>query len=496
MSKKPSERYFVSIICPTYNRRNFLPYLIHQFNYQTYPQLYMELIILDDSAISNQDLIDKYKQNNIRYIYLDKRKLLGEKRNILNSLAKEKADVIICFDDDDYYSSERVAHTVDKFKKNPKMLIAGCSKYNIYYIETDEILEYGPYSTYHGINSTFGYKKEYLNNHSYKNTDMLCEDAYFTNNFSEPMIQLEPNKVILCIAHANNAIDKEKNKHIGKKINIKINNFFKNSDKKILEWIKEFKTIKRKNKFVSVVCPTYNRRNFLPNLIHQFNYQTYPQSDMELLIIDDSKESNQDLINQYEQKNIRYIFLEERIPLGKKRNMLNSIVQKECKTDIIVCFDDDDYYSPERVEHAVKTLNNYPQIMIAGSSIIHIYYTGHKEIIEFGPYTQYHATNGTFAYKVEYLITHSYEDEKTMAEESYFTNQFREPLVQLDYKKVMLCISHNTNTVDKEKFKTTGKKCNIKLEEFFNINDNKMIEFIKVLDEERYNLALSNNNRP
>ena len=95
--------------------------------------------------------------------------------------------------------------------------------------------------------------------------------------------------------------------------------------------------------------------------------------------------------------------------------------------------------------------------------------------------------------KIEYLINHSYDDEKTMAEESFFTNKFTEPLIQLDYKKVMLCISHNTNTVDKEKFKTTGKKCNIKLEEFFNINDNKMIEFIKVLDEERYNLALTNN---
>ena len=39
----------VFIIVPTYNRRSFLPILIHQFSYQTYPSDLLNMIILDDS---------------------------------------------------------------------------------------------------------------------------------------------------------------------------------------------------------------------------------------------------------------------------------------------------------------------------------------------------------------------------------------------------------------------------------------------------------------
>ncbi len=73
--------------------------------------------------------------------------------------------------------------------------------------------------------------------------------------------------------------------------------------------------------FVSVICPTYNRRQFLPNLIHQFNYQTYPQEYMELIILDDSPESNADIIPS--QANIKYTHLKEKLILGKKRNLIN-----------------------------------------------------------------------------------------------------------------------------------------------------------------------------
>jgi hypothetical protein len=74
---RATERPFVSVICPTYNRRDFLPSLIHQFNYQTYPQKYMELILLDDSPESNADIIPK--QENIKYTHLPEKLILGKK---------------------------------------------------------------------------------------------------------------------------------------------------------------------------------------------------------------------------------------------------------------------------------------------------------------------------------------------------------------------------------------------------------------------------------
>ena len=42
--------------------------------------------------------------------------------------------------------------------------------------------------------------------------------------------------------------------------------------------------------------------------------------------------------------------------------------------DIIVYMDDDDYYPPTRISHAVETLAQNPQALCAGSSIMHIYF--------------------------------------------------------------------------------------------------------------------------
>ena len=116
--------------------------------------------------------------------------------------------------------------------------------------------------------------------------------------------------------------------------------------------------------FVSVITPTYNRRKFLPILIHLYQQQTYPRDRMELVILDDSPTNNEDIIPK-EDKTIRYIYQSDKMTLGDKRNKLNKLA----KGEIIICFDDDDFYSPERVRHAVTRLCG-SRALIAGSTII------------------------------------------------------------------------------------------------------------------------------
>lgn len=102
------EKPFVSVVCPSYNRREFLPYLLYIYQYQDYPADRRELIIVDDSPHSSQDLVDMLvdpSMENVRYIHSDRRLMLGEKRNMLNDLAK--GEYIVCFDDDDYYSPQK-----------------------------------------------------------------------------------------------------------------------------------------------------------------------------------------------------------------------------------------------------------------------------------------------------------------------------------------------------------------------------------------------------
>lgn len=200
--------------------------------------------------------------------------------------------------------------------------------------------------------------------------------------------------------------------------------------------------------FVSCICPTYNRRGFLPNLFTNYTNQTYPLERRELVILDDSEASNQDLVDALPpavRATVRYVHHPQKLDLGKKRNMLNAMA----KGDYIVCFDDDDYYPPERVAHAVTKLCANPKVLVAGSSVIHVYYTALNKTYTFGPYGPGHATNGTLAYHRDFLKAHSYEDGANKAEEKHFLDGFGKQVIQLDPLKTIICISHQQNTVDK-----------------------------------------------
>jgi hypothetical protein len=148
------------------------------------------------------------------------------------------------------------------------------------------------------------------------------------------------------------------------------------------------------------------------------------------------------------------------------------------KGEIIVCMDDDDYYSQERVAHAVYKLMSKPNVEIAGSSILHIFYPHIQKIYQFGPYGPYHGTNGTMAYKKSYLEKHSYIEDKMKAEEGYFTKDFSEPMIQLDPLKTMICLAHDCNTVEKTAFIPSGVSTNHRLNKFFKDNDKKMLDRI------------------
>jgi len=172
--------------------------------------------------------------------------------------------------------------------------------------------------------------------------------------------------------------------------------------------------------FVSVLTPTYNRRRFIPHLIACFKAQKYPQERMEWIILDDGTDKVGDIFAASGLKNVRYYTEDVKLNIGAKRNKLNVLA----KGSIIVCMDDDDYYPPERVSHAVLKLQSQPQFKICGSSELLMYYSDNKTIYRLGPYNQNHATNGTMAYRREYFDTHKYDETVTHAEETSFLNRY------------------------------------------------------------------------
>jgi hypothetical protein len=217
---------------------------------------------------------------------------------------------------------------------------------------------------------------------------------------------------------------------------------------------------------VSICTPTFNRRPFINNIIQCYKNQTYPQVRMEWIIIDDGNDKVKDLFQASEIRTLRYFEYDKKMPLGQKRNIMHS----HARGDIIVYMDDDDYYPPERVEHAVDMLTNNPQALCAGASEIYVYFKGMDKMIQCGPYGPNHATAGTFAFKKELLLQTQYEDHAAIAEERAFLKDYTIPFVQLDPMKTILVFSHEHNTFDKRKmfeqnqdprfFKESGKVVN------------------------------------
>jgi len=179
---------------------------------------------------------------------------------------------------------------------------------------------------------------------------------------------------------------------------------------------------------------------------------------MEWIIVDDGTDPVGDIIEAAALTipQIQYIRSEKHMNLGEKRNFMHTF----CKGTIIVYMDDDDYYPPERVQHAVEVLQENREAMCAGSSEIYVYFKSGSDsnsgkpsgkMIQCGPYGPNHATAGTFAFRAELLKQTRYEDGAALAEEKHFLKNYTVPFAQLDPLKSILVFSHEHNTFDKRK---------------------------------------------
>lgn len=99
---------------------------------------------------------------------------------------------------------------------------------------------------------------------------------------------------------------------------------------------------------VSCIMPTANRRSFVSQAISSFLQQDYPNK--ELIIVDDGEELVEDLVP--DSSLVRYIHLQERLPIGTKRN----IACNEAKGSLIAHWDDDDWYASWRLTYQIEEL--------------------------------------------------------------------------------------------------------------------------------------------
>lgn len=200
--------------------------------------------------------------------------------------------------------------------------------------------------------------------------------------------------------------------------------------------------------FVSIITCTFKRQKFFKNIQNMVKAQDYPHDKMEWIIIDDTPDidSSSEFPKELDGITVRYFYLKKKVPLAKKRNLLNHQAQGK----YIINMDDDDYYPPCRVSHAVENLIKHGT-PLAGTSKMFMYFSKDSSIYQLGPYRENHGTAATMAYTKEYTLSHDFGD-GNYAEEGVFTEGWIHPMVQLDPMKTVLALSHSDNTIDKTMF--------------------------------------------
>ena len=135
----------------------------------------------------------------IRYITEAAGARLGALRQTANKTAK--GDFRVVMDDDDYYPPTRVAHAVTRLRTSG-LRLAGCSRMLMYDFNRDRLYQFKSFGPNHSISPCMAWTSSYDGIYSPEAT--TAEEAGFTRDFTEPMVQLNPVDTIVHGVHGAN----------------------------------------------------------------------------------------------------------------------------------------------------------------------------------------------------------------------------------------------------------------------------------------------------
>jgi glycosyltransferase involved in cell wall biosynthesis len=326
---------------PTYNRRAFVPRAIACFLRQDYAQ--KELIILDDGTDAIGDLVPP--DDRIRYVRLDRRLTVGAKRNQACELAR--GEVIAHWDDDDWNAPNRLTYQVEALLRE-QAVVCGINRLLFYDAARRRawLYTYPADQRFWLAGSSLCYWRSFWAEQRFADVN-VGEDARFV--WSAPqarMAVLSDHHFHVGLIHADNASPKRLDGTYWRELDATVvERLF--GDDVVCSPIQPDDAV-RDWPLISAIMPTFNRRPFVPLAIQSFLAQEYPHK--ELLIVDDGDDPIEDLIKHL--PGIHYLRLKQRTSIGAKRNL----ACHEAGGEIIVHWDDDDWYAPHRLRYQVEPI--------------------------------------------------------------------------------------------------------------------------------------------
>jgi glycosyltransferase involved in cell wall biosynthesis len=204
----------ISILVPTFNRRKFLPLLLRNIKIQDYPHDKLEVIIDDDGKdklIINDEELKQIQDHlypiKLTYINNKPKRTIGKKRN---DLVKSATSKIVCFmDDDDIYFNSYISYSYN-FMKNNKLSCVGSDK--MLFCMTDK--DYEMYMIDCGNNKLLIHEATILMTKRFHrasmgfNNNSKGEGATLFMNMESKVGITDIFKIMCCLQHSENTIDK------------------------------------------------------------------------------------------------------------------------------------------------------------------------------------------------------------------------------------------------------------------------------------------------
>ena len=197
---------------------------------------------------------------------------------------------------------------------------------------------------------------------------------------------------------------------------------------------------------VTCVMPTRNRpARFLASALKCFFEQDY-REEMELLVLDDSDEPALPPFKRTEKRRVRYIWEDPIMghsALGAKRNRANT----KARGQVIVHWDDDDWYTPERVSRQVEFLLEQKKQVVGYHSFLYWREADGKGFMYTDPAFRPHAGGSSMCYWKSWWKQYPFMDRQVGEDFLFATTAKRyKELASEDGCEMLVARIHGSNT--------------------------------------------------
>jgi O-antigen biosynthesis protein len=344
----------ISCIMPTRGRPKFVAQSIAYFRRQDYPN--RELIIVHEN---DADLPDGIDDPNIRMIR-GTHASIGGKRN--EAVMAARGEIIAQWDDDDWYSDQRLSRQAGPILAD-EADITGLNDTLFMVLDSREYWTaapdlFGRLFMENVVGGTLMYRRAIWHQGIQYPTTSLREDAHFLTmsiRAGARLHRLSGRDLFIYVRHHRNTWKFAEGDYLQR------SSWSRVPEPDCLATDRAFyfgtaaaptasEPGPTEPALVSCVMPTANRRRFVPGAIAQFLAQNYAQK--ELVILDDGDDMVADLVPHH--PSIRYLRTPRHRDLGAKRNA----GCEAARGDIILHWDDDDWYAPDRIHLQLEALRS------------------------------------------------------------------------------------------------------------------------------------------